>query len=291
MTQIAVNGVSLNVEVRQAGPALLLLHGFTGSGATWTPHLEAWWKFTTIAVDLLGHGRSACPADPARYGMERCVEDLLALLDQLGVQRTAVLGYSMGGRVALHLALRLALQAPDRLWALVLESASPGISSASERQTRRTSDAALADSIEQDGLAAFVDRWQALPLFATQAQLPAAVRDALRHQRMAHTPHGLANSLRGLGAGMQEPVLHSLGHVRVPVLLLAGARDTKYCALARRMATVLPHPRVAIVPESGHAIHLERPVIFADTVERFLDRGWHNHLEQKVEQKEDLTCL
>src|SRR5262245_6527540 len=105
MTRIAVNDVHLNVEVRLAGPALLLLHGFTGSGATWALHLEAWSKFTTIVVDLLGHGRSDCPADPDRYRMERCVMDLLALLDQLGIQQTAVLGYSMGGRIALHLAL------------------------------------------------------------------------------------------------------------------------------------------------------------------------------------------
>jgi 2-succinyl-6-hydroxy-2,4-cyclohexadiene-1-carboxylate synthase len=195
MTRVAVNDVHLNVEVRHAGPALLLLHGFTGSSVTWFSHSEAWRAFTTIAVDLLGHGRSDCLADPNRYRMERCVEDLLVLLDHLGVQRTAVLGYSMGGRIALY----LALHAPQRLWALVLESASPGIEDVAEREARRQSDLTLAETLERDGIVTFVDRWHTLPLFATQAQLPASIRAELRRQRLGHHPQGLANSLRGLG--------------------------------------------------------------------------------------------
>jgi 2-succinyl-6-hydroxy-2,4-cyclohexadiene-1-carboxylate synthase len=169
----------------------------------------------------------------------------------------------------------------------VLESASPGLADASERETRCKSDDALAEIIERDGIAAFVNRWQALPLFATQARLPVAVREELRCQRLDNNPQGLAGSLRGLGAGMQEPVLQRLGHVQVPTLLLAGALDGKYCELARRMATVLPHQRLAIVPESGHAIHLEQPAVFANTVQRFLDRCWQN----QIEKKENLSCL
>ncbi len=221
MTRLAVNGVHLNVEVRGEGPALLLLHGFTGSGATWTPHLGAWQGFTTVAVDLLGHGESDAPTGPDRYRMECCVEDLTALLDRLDIRRAAVLGYSMGGRIALH----LALSAPERLWALVLESASPGIEDPSEREERVGSDATLAEAIERDGVEAFVDRWQAQPIFATQARLPAAVREELRRQRLRSDPRGLANSLRGVGAGVQEPVLARLGELRIPALLLAGALD------------------------------------------------------------------
>lgn len=268
MTRIAVRDVYYNVEVNHAGLAVLLLHGFTGSSVTWPPHLEAWREFTTVAVDLLGHGRSDCPTDPDRYRMEHGVEDLLALLDHLGIQQTAVVGYSMGGRVALHLALR----APERLWALILESVSPGIEDAVERETRRKNDAALAEAIERDGIAAFVDHWQALPLFATQAQLPSAVREALRRQRLDNNPQGLAHSLRGLGAGMQESVLQHLKRLWMPVLLLAGALDAEYCELARQMAALLPDNRLAIVPQSGHAIHLEWPVVFANAVLLFLKR-------------------
>ncbi len=267
MTRIGVNGVHLNVEVSGEGPTLLLLHGFSGSAATWAPHVEAWRGFTTVAVDLLGHGASDCPADPRRYRMERCLEDLVALLDHLDVRRAAVLGYSMGGRVA----LRLALHAPGRLWALVLESASPGIEDASEREARARSDADLAEDIEREGVEAFGERWQALPLFASQARLPAAVREELRRQRLGNDSRGLAGSLRGMGAGRQEPVLARMGDIRMPVLVIAGALDDKYCGLALRMAAALPCARTEIAPDAGHAVHLERPEAFAGAVRGFLE--------------------
>ncbi|MBI4571085.1 MAG: 2-succinyl-6-hydroxy-2,4-cyclohexadiene-1-carboxylate synthase [Chloroflexi bacterium] len=267
MTRIAVNGVQLNVDMSGEGPPLLLLHGFTGSRVTWTPHLEAWCGFKTIAVDLLGHGAADSPADPERYQMERCVEDLIALLDVLGVERTAVLGYSMGGRVALH----LALHAPERLWALVLESASPGIEDAAEREERRRSDEALAERIEREGLERFVAYWEEQPLFASQSRLPDALRSELRRQRLCNRPLGLANSLRGLGAGRQEPLLRRLGELRVPVLLIAGDLDTKYCDLARRMAGALPCAQVEVVPEAGHAVHLEQLEVFDRVVRAFLN--------------------
>ena len=266
MSRIAVNGVRLNVDVRGEGPALLLLHGFTGSGATWAPHLDGWRGFTTVAVDLLGHGESDCPTDPRRYTMARCIEDLSALLDELGIGRTAVLGYAMGGRVA----LRLVLHAPERLSALVLESASPGIEDSAEREERVRSDGALANSIGRDGIEAFADRWQALPLFATQARVPETVRDELRRQRLSNDPVGLANSLRGMGSGAQEPVLDRLSDVSIPTLLLAGAEDAKYCALARRMAAALPCSRLEIVSGAGHTVHLEQPEVFASAVGEFL---------------------
>ncbi|MCH7998842.1 MAG: 2-succinyl-6-hydroxy-2,4-cyclohexadiene-1-carboxylate synthase [Chloroflexi bacterium] len=282
--RIAVNGVHLNVEVSGEGPPLLLLHGFSGSAATWTPHLEAWQGFTAIAVELLGHGASDCPADQRRYRMERCLDDLVALLDRLpasGGRRVAVLGYSMGGRVA----LRLALRAPERLWALVLESGSPGIEDASERAARARSDADLADDIERDGLEAFVERWQSLPLFASQARLPVAVRDELRRQRLQNDPQGLAGSLRGLGTGQQEPVLARMDDIRIPVLLLTGALDDKYCALARRMAAALPCARTEVVPDAGHAVHLERPQAFAGAV-----RGFLEECLQRERRRESVRC-
>ncbi|HEY8489661.1 MAG TPA: 2-succinyl-6-hydroxy-2,4-cyclohexadiene-1-carboxylate synthase [Dehalococcoidia bacterium] len=266
MSYLTVNGVRLYVEVEGSGPALLLLHGFTGSAETWRPHRAAWEGFTAVAVDLLGHGRSDCPADPARYAVERCVEDLLAVLDRLGFPRAAVLGYSMGGRVA----LRLALRAPERVPALVLESASPGIPDPTERAERARSDDALADGIERDGVEAFVDRWEALPLWASQARLPEEVRARLRAQRLRNSAAGLAGSLRGMGAGREEPVLDRLGALPMPVLLLAGELDEKYCRLAREMAGRLPRPQVVTVPEAGHAVHLEQPARFQAAVRAFL---------------------
>lgn len=253
--------------VEGEGAPLLLLHGFTGSAAAWEPFRKPWARFTRIAVDLLGHGGSPAPPDPGRYRIERSVADVLAVLDRVGIARTAVLGYSMGGRVA----LRLALAAPERVAALVLESASPGIEDARERARRARSDHELAARLERDGLEAFVDYWEGLPLFASQRRLPASERRALRRQRLRNDPRGLANSLRGLGAGEEEPVLERLPELEMPVLLVAGALDAKYCNLARRMRDALPGARIEIVPAAGHAVHLERPRLFARLVADWLD--------------------
>ena len=198
--------------------------------------------------------------------MEACVDDILAIQDLLGIKRCAIVGYSMGGRVA----MRVALQAPERLWALVLESASPGIANATDRKDRVIQDARLAGRIRKEGVAAFADYWQALPLFASQSRLPETVRQALRDQRLQHTAEGLASSLEGLGAGMQEPVLQCLRDLRLPCLLLAGALDAKYRELAYEMATVLPQCRAHVVPDAGHAVHLEQPAAFDDVVRDFL---------------------
>jgi 2-succinyl-6-hydroxy-2,4-cyclohexadiene-1-carboxylate synthase len=277
MRRIAVNGVHLGVGTAGSGPALLLLHGFTGSASTWTRHLDAWRGFTTIAVDLLGHGNSDCPADPRRYGFEHAVADLLGILDRLGVVQAAVLGYSMGGRLALHLALHCARDAPGRVSALVLESTSPGIDDTSERRAKARSDRCLAAAIEREGIDSFVERWEALPLFSTQERLPARARERLRRQRLANDPRGLANCLRGMSVGVQEPLLAHLGTIDARVLLIAGVLDEKYHKLAQQMAARLPRARVEIVSGAGHAVHLEQPLVFARTVQSFLDE----HADEK----------
>lgn len=266
MSQIAVNGIKLNVEVSGQGPPLLLLHGFTGSTVVWQPFLEDWPDFRLIRVDVIGHGLSDCPVDASRYSMTQAVADLVAVLDHLGVQRTALLGYSMGGRLALH----FALAAPQRLAALVLESASAGIESEPERAARRASDEALAADIESQGLEAFADRWQALPLFASQQRLPAEVLARQRQRRVASSAPGLANSLRGMGTGTQEYLLPRLSELRLPVLLLAGEADARYASLTREMQRLIPGSRAEVVPEAGHAVHLEQPEIYAGLVGEFL---------------------
>jgi 2-succinyl-6-hydroxy-2,4-cyclohexadiene-1-carboxylate synthase len=261
--RVPVNGIHLNVEQHGDGPPLLLLHGFTGSAATWAPFLDALAdRFRTVAVDLHGHGRSDCPADPARYRLEGAVDDLLALLDRLDIERFALLGYSLGGRLALH----LALAAPDRAHTLVLESASPGILDPRERRRRVRSDERLARLLEREGIEAFVDRWEQLPLFSTQARLPSTVRAALRAQRLRNDPRGLANSLRGAGAGVQEPLFDRLREVRQPTLLLVGDLDAKYCELGLTMAKAMPAATPAVIEGAGHAVHLERPDAFLGVV-------------------------
>ena len=264
--RLAVNGVTYHVEMQGSGPPVVFLHGFTGSGETWASHLEAVGAFTTLRIDFLGHGRSDAPGDVRRYGMAACISDILSLLDCLRIPRFALVGYSMGGRVA----MRVALHAPERVWALILESTSPGIAEAAERRARARQDSVLAQRIRNEGVAAFVDYWQSIPLFSSQSRLPEATRQGLRTQRLQHSAEGLANSLQGLGAGMQEPVLNALRSLQLPVLLLAGELDTKYCGLANEMAVALPHSRLRVVPGAGHAVHLEQPAAFDEAVAAFL---------------------
>jgi 2-succinyl-6-hydroxy-2,4-cyclohexadiene-1-carboxylate synthase len=174
----------------------------------------------------------------------------------------------MGGRLALH----LALAAPQRLWALVLEGASPGIEAETEREARVQADNDLAATIGKAGLEAFVNRWQAQPLFASQSRLPSEVFQRQRGQRLASSPVGLANSLCGMGAGKQAYLMPQLGGLRVPVLLLAGSMDERYAALARELDRVLPDATIEFIPGAGHAAHLEQPAHFSREVLGFLRR-------------------
>jgi 2-succinyl-6-hydroxy-2,4-cyclohexadiene-1-carboxylate synthase len=249
-----------------SGPPVVLLHGFTGAAESWSSVVAALDGHTTIAVDLPGHGRSDAPADPARYGLRAFADDLALLLDAEGIDRAAVLGYSLGGRAA----LRFALAHPARTAALLLESASPGIADAAERAARVESDSLLADTIEREGVPAFVDRWERLPLWESQFSLSPTVRERLRAQRLRNGAAGLANSLRGAGAGLDEPLLDRLPAQRAPALILAGALDVKYAAHAKAIAAAMPAARLEIVADAGHAIHLERPAELAALVNDFL---------------------
>lgn len=263
----AGEGLRLRVRRTGTGAPLLLLHGFTGSLATWAflePALRD--RHQLIAVDLPGHGGSSAPADPARYALPRLADDLALVLGTLGLSRVALLGYSLGGRAALHFTVRH----PNRVAALILESASYGITKTTERDARRASDAALAAEIERDGVAAFVDRWEKLPLWHSQARLPRDVRDALRARRLDNSPAGLANSLRGAGAGAAAPLLDEISRIEAPVLLIAGALDRKYVELARAMQRSLPRARLEIVAGAGHSVHLEQPAAFVQLISAFL---------------------
>lgn len=264
-------GEGLRLHVERAGddgqPPLVLLHGFTGSGESWAELAAALRdRWSILTVDLPGHGRSSAPADPARYALPRLADDLARVLDELALDRVALLGYSMGGRAALHFALRH----PARLRALVLESTSPGIEEPGARAARVAADESLAASIEREGLEPFVSRWEQLPLWDSQRTLPDAARDRLRAQRLAGSARGLAASLRGAGAGAESSVLDRLAAITAPVLLVAGALDEKYAALAQLMAAQLPWSRLEVVEAAGHAVHLERPAAFARLVADFL---------------------
>ena len=265
---VQVNGILLGVVCQSGCPTLVMLHGFTGSAAGWGSHLDTFasYGWRVIALDLPGHGQSDAPDDAQRYAIENCQQYILAALQELGVKQgeAVLLGYSMGGRIALYTAFSGFFRA------LILESASPGLEDPAERERRRSSDEALAASIERDGVPAFIERWEKLPLFASQNTLPAEARKALRRQRLNNRASGLAQSLRGAGVGVQ-PSLHArLPTLHMPVMLIAGELDTKFTAIARSMAQALPQSQLCIVPGAGHAVHLEQPEEFASLVGDFL---------------------
>ncbi len=269
--RIAIDGVGYYVHLEGAGPAVLLLHGFAGSAETWRPLLADWrHQFAVMAVDLLGHGRSDCPPDLARYRMESVCDDLARLLDTLGVDRIHLVGYSMGGRIALS----FALLHPCRVNRLVLESASPGLADPTQRALRRESDEAWAGLIEEAGMTAFVDRWQQQPLFASQSRLDPGTLQRVRQMRLAQPAQGLAATLRQLGSGRQPSWWHRLAELTAPSLFISGELDQKFTRLAVEMAVRMRTTTQAIVvPGVGHTVHLEAPERFSSLVAGFLLPG------------------
>jgi len=265
--KLDIRGIDYHIEV-EGDPALdravVLLHGFSGSSADWralTPSLRAMER-AVIAIDLAGHGETESPADPSRFTMPGTALDLDLILTRLRVSEADWVGYSMGGRVALH----LALAHPARVCSLILESASPGIEDSDSRARRREADNALAKRIEERGIEWFADYWGALPLFETQWELPPATLAALRTGRLRNLPSGLAASLRGMGQGVHDYMGGGLHDLRCDVLFLAGERDLKYVEVARRAQSAVPGSRCVVVPGAGHNVHLEAPEAFSEAL-------------------------
>jgi 2-succinyl-6-hydroxy-2,4-cyclohexadiene-1-carboxylate synthase len=258
-----------HIEESGAGLPLVLLHGFTGSCESWrrlVPRLSE--QFQVICIDLPGHGRTPAPADPARCALPMVADDIARILVEHGAAPAHLLGYSMGAR----LALGVALLHPDVVRSLILESGSPGLASEAERAERRASDTALAERIERDGIAAFVDEWERLPLWESQRRLPTNVRQRQRAKRLRNHPEGLAASLRGMGTGAQPSYWNDLPRLAVPTLLITGALDHKFSAIAGQMRMYCPACTHRVIAEAGHTPHLEQPDAFVAQVEGFLIR-------------------
>jgi 2-succinyl-6-hydroxy-2,4-cyclohexadiene-1-carboxylate synthase len=243
-----------HVSRRGAGPPVVLIHGFTQTQRSWdpiagrlAPHYEV------VTVDAPGHGSAG-----------EWAADLWEGAAGIGAAagRATYVGYSLGGRLALH----LALARPELVTRLVLISTSAGIDDPAARAARRASDEALARRVEAEGVEAFVKWWLAQPMWATLT--PETAGSA---ERLTNSASGLASSLRLAGAGTQEPLWDRLSQLEMPVLILAGQRDAPYVANAQRLGQAIPNAKVVIVPGAGHACHLERPDQVAEVVE-----GWLN---------------
>jgi 2-succinyl-6-hydroxy-2,4-cyclohexadiene-1-carboxylate synthase len=233
---------------------LVLLHGFGGTRRAWDlviGHLPAE-RYRPLALDLPGHGDQVDAARPIAF--DGCVASVL----ERSPERFVLAGYSMGGRIALH----VALAAPERVSRLVLVSATAGIEDDVERAERSERDRRLADEIEEGTIERFVDGWRAQAMFAED---PAEVDAFARTDQLRNRPDGIAASLRGVGTGEMQPLWGRLGELTMPVAILAGERDTKFHAPARRMAGLLSGALLAIVV-GGHVLPLENPQAVAAAI-------------------------
>lgn len=249
-----INGVEYYYEVYGEGEPLLLLHGFTGSSTNWKNFLESWSKTNkVIVVDLIGHGETESPEDYSRYEIEKVASDMICLLDSLEIDKANILGYSMGGRLAIVMATLYG----DRVKSLILESTSAGIRDDSEREERRIKDNELADRIEENGIEQFVRYWEKIPLFDSNKNLPSNVQSRIRKERMKRVPLGLANSLRGMGTGVHRSYWNDLKRITCPVLIICGELDKKFCQIALELQKEVPHAEINSFSNCGHAVHVE----------------------------------
>ena len=255
---------------------LVLLHGFTQNRQCWGPFagqlddgrpVERW--------DLPGHGGGG-PAAGAWATADRLASQAAALTAataataapratttaEAGARASDWLGYSLGGRMLLH----LVLAHPNMVRRAVLIGATAGLATSAERAERRGTDEALAERIEQDGVDVFIERWLAMPMWDG---LPEAAQFV--DERRTNTADGLAGSLRLAGTGAQDDLWPRLGEIDVPVLVLAGGRDQKFTAIGRRLAAALPHGEFRAIPNAGHAVHLEAPERTAQAMTGWLD--------------------
>lgn len=265
--EIDAGGIQLHVEEMGSGPPVVLLHGFTGSaramafvaGGLADTH-------RTLSVDLVGHGRSDAPREIAAYSMGACVGQLASLLDQLNVRNAHWIGYSMGARAV----LAFGSAHPARVASAILVGCSAGIRDSRLRAERVRADEILAERIEREGVEAFVDFWISQSFLVDERRLGVRGVAEARQMRLANSVHGLASSLRGMGAGAQPPIHEALAQLGAPICLAVGEDDLKFRALAAEMSRELPNARIEIVPEAGHAAHTDNPTAFLELARSFL---------------------
>ncbi|MFF5994159.1 2-succinyl-6-hydroxy-2,4-cyclohexadiene-1-carboxylate synthase [Lysinibacillus sp. KU-BSD001] len=264
MATVTALGIDVHVETwhDEQVETIVMLHGFTGSTNTWAQVAQKLPQYRIVAIDCMGHGKTESPNDFMLYTMEQQLAVLEEVFCRLFIQNFTLIGYSMGGRIALS----YAIQYPERVRQLILESASPGLRTEEERKARKEADDKLAQKIEAAGVVNFVREWENIQLFASQKKLPLSVQQAIRTERLNQSAQGLANSLRGIGTGMMPSVWDRLHRLLMPVTLITGELDEKFVSIAWEMAQVIPKVRHLTVNNAGHAIHVENPTEFATIV-------------------------
>lgn len=241
----------------------MCLHGFTGSGCDFEPIARS---FACIALDLIGHGSSPKPTQAGAYSFAEQNASIWQTVQAQHLQRPILLGYSMGGR----LALQLACTKPQAFSGLVLIGASAGLRSASEREMRRRADHELAASIEQKGTSWFAQHWSRQPIIQSQGRIPDPWKTSMQQRQQSNAPHALAMTLRQAGTGSMLPLWDTLTEISLPTLLVTGCEDTKFNAIANEMTALLPRAQHVQLEGAGHCAHLENMAAFSTALQHFL---------------------
>jgi 2-succinyl-6-hydroxy-2,4-cyclohexadiene-1-carboxylate synthase len=255
---------------------IIFLHGFTGSAEDWLfvfDKLDK--KFFPIAIDLPGHGKTITPENIEFYSVKSYVSAVNSVLEKLKIERTVIIGYSMGGRTALS----FSVLNPDKVIALILESSTAGIEKESERISRTKIDSEIADKIISDGMENFVNYWMDLPFFESLKSLDSKTYSKIISDKINNSPTGLANSLNGFSTGNMPSLWHKLDSLNFPTLLIAGELDRKYVRINREMSAKIKNSKLHVFPKCGHNTHLENPEEFVILVNEFLNNLENNETQ------------
>jgi 2-succinyl-6-hydroxy-2,4-cyclohexadiene-1-carboxylate synthase len=263
--------IGYQLQGNPASPRVLFLHGFWGDRSSFAETIDRLGdRVYALSVDLPGHGQTPIAGN---CSMETVAAQVTDLLDRLQFWPCRIVGYSLGGRLALYLALHLALTLPDpsQLTGLILESASPGLADPIARADRRQADEIWARRLELEPIEAVLDDWYRQPIFSSLVQHPAFL--AMRSRRLTHHGPSLAMMMRGLGLGQQPNLWPLLPLLTIPTLLIVGDRDTKFCQLNHRIQAQNPTQiTLQIMLNCGHNCHLEDPETYAITIVSFLEK-------------------
>jgi 2-succinyl-6-hydroxy-2,4-cyclohexadiene-1-carboxylate synthase len=247
-------------------PIILFLHGFLGDRQEFDRAISGLsQQFCCLTVDLPGHGETEVMGADECYAMPHTAQGLIQFLDSLNIAQCFLVGYSMGGRLALYLALHF----PQRFLKIVLESASPGLKTAAEQWQRQQSDRILAEELATGDLVSFLNKWYQNPLFATLRNHREFDNLLARRSQQRRNAHLLAKSLRYLSTGCQPSLWQQLPDNQIPLLLLVGESDRKFQAINIEMEKLCPAAQLKIVNRSGHNIHIEQAIAFAKNIQNF----------------------
>ena len=246
-------------------PVVLFLHGFMGSWQDFKEVADLVAKqFCCLAIDLPGHGKTEVNRDE-NYQMSEVAQGIIELLEQLSIERCFLVGYSMGGRLALYLTIHF----PQYFFKVVLESASPGLVTKVARERRIEQDLRLITKLQSQEFSLFLEQWYGNPLFASFRQHPNYPQAIAR--RLNNDPNKLSKSLRYMGLGMQPSLWNNLKNNQIPLLSIVGELDSKFLAIAKKMTHLSPQTKLEIANNTGHNVHFEQLWEFASLLREFLE--------------------